>query len=59
MRHDWIIDVLSDLRLYAEANGLQATARAADAALAVARDETRDPAPVPVPRDSGGTDLRG
>ncbi len=59
MRHDWIIDVLSDLRSYAEQNGLPATARAADAALAVARDETRQGPPSLPRRDPAGDDLRG
>jgi hypothetical protein len=51
MRHDWIFDVLADLRHYAELHGLPATARAAGDALAVARDETGRQAPplVPVP----------
>lgn len=59
MHHDWIIDVLSDLRTYAEENGLPATARAADAALAVARDETRQSPPSLPGRDAAGDELRG
>ncbi len=39
MRHDWIFDVLTDLRSYALRNGLPALAAKADDALAVARAE--------------------
>ena len=39
MRHDWIFDVLSDLRAYAVAHGMTALATKADEALQVARDE--------------------
>ena len=39
MRHDWILEVLADLRGYAERNALPDTARAAAAALAAARAE--------------------
>ena len=39
MRHDWIFDVLSDLRAYAVANGLPGLAAKADEALVVARAE--------------------
>ena len=39
MRHDWIFDVLNDLRLYALANDLPALAAQAEKALAVARAE--------------------
>ncbi|WP_430464896.1 hypothetical protein [Tabrizicola sp.] len=39
MRHDWIFDVLRDLRAYAQANGLPALAAKADEALRVARAE--------------------
>jgi hypothetical protein len=50
MRHDWVFDVLDDLRAYALSNGLPRTAAKVVEALAVARDEiapspasTRDP----------------
>lgn len=50
MRHDWVFDVLDDLRTYALSNGLPRTAAKVVEALAVARDEiapppasTRDP----------------
>jgi len=39
MRHDWIFDVLTDLRNYAEKNGLTAIATEAARALIVARKE--------------------
>jgi hypothetical protein len=39
MHHDWIFDVLKDLRSYALQNGLPATAAQADEALRVARAE--------------------
>lgn len=39
MRHEWIFDVLKDLRNYAEKNGLSAIAAEAERALAVARKE--------------------
>ncbi|MEY4984215.1 MAG: hypothetical protein RIR62_2481 [Pseudomonadota bacterium] len=42
MRHDWILDVLADLRGYAERNALPATARAAADALALVRAELAD-----------------
>ena len=41
MRHDWIFDVLRDLKTYAMANGFVALARKADEALDVARAEVR------------------
>lgn len=39
MRHDWIFDVLMDLRSYAQANGLPALAAKAEEALRIARVE--------------------
>ncbi|ETX29937.1 hypothetical protein RISW2_20010 [Roseivivax isoporae LMG 25204] len=39
MKHEWIIDVISDLRGYAYANGLDAFARELDSAERVARVE--------------------
>lgn len=39
MHHDWLFDVLEDLRLYALRNGLPATAAKAEEALRVARAE--------------------
>ncbi len=39
MRHDWIFDVLTDLRSYAEQNDLPAVAAAAGRALDVAHAE--------------------
>ena len=39
MRHDWIFEVLEDLRAYALQNGLIATANKAEEALRIARLE--------------------
>lgn len=39
MRHDWIFDVLADLRSYALKNGLPELAAQVDVALRVARTE--------------------
>jgi hypothetical protein len=36
MGHDWVFDVLRDLKTYARSNGLHALAEAADEALNVA-----------------------
>ncbi len=48
MRHEWILNVLADLQLYAELNGLPDIAERAGAALAAAERELAGvPAPVP------------
>lgn len=39
MRHEWIFEVLRDLKAYAVANGLPAVAAKADEALRVAKAE--------------------
>ncbi len=39
MRHDWIFDVLLDLRTYALAHGMATLAQKAEEALLAARDE--------------------
>jgi hypothetical protein len=39
MRHDWIFDVLADLRSYALQNDLQALAAQVESAMATARTE--------------------
>ena len=39
MRHDWIFDVLTDLRLYAQRNGLPETAEGAEVLLRLVRAE--------------------
>lgn len=39
MRHDWIFDVLRDLKTYAQANGFPALAAKADEALRIAGAE--------------------
>ena len=39
MSHEWIFDVLADLRSYAEKNGLSRLAERTDELLAVARAE--------------------
>ncbi|MGL6211052.1 MAG: hypothetical protein ACRC14_14615 [Paracoccaceae bacterium] len=41
MRHDWIFDVLTDLKAYALANGMVSLARKTDEALDAAREEIR------------------
>ncbi len=41
MSHDWVLDVLADLRSYALRNGLPQTAAQAEVTLRVARDEIR------------------
>ncbi len=40
MRHEWIFDVLRDLKSYALANGLPGLAQKVDEALRIARTET-------------------
>lgn len=54
MRHDWILDVLSDLRNYALRNGLAQLATQVDAALRVARAEI-----AAADRDPGNEDGEG
>ena len=39
MRHDWIFDVLTDLRLYAQKNNLPETAEGAEVLLQLVRAE--------------------
>jgi hypothetical protein len=39
MRHDWIFDVLEDLRVYASLNGLPGTVVQVEEALRIARAE--------------------
>lgn len=43
MAHEWIFDVLQDMRSYASKNGLPALATHLDETLRVARDEIRAP----------------
>ncbi len=62
MRHEWIFDVLSDLRTYAQANGLVALAAKADEALLVTRAEIKAIDPVDDPgftSNGGGTPPKG
>jgi hypothetical protein len=40
MQHDWILDVLADLKAYAHKNGLPALARELDEATLIAATET-------------------
>ena len=54
MPHDWIFDVLSDLKLYAERNGLSDTAAKAAEALMVARAEIRRSDPESLPKTAAG-----
>ena len=51
MHHDWIFDVLTDLKAYALANGMTALAIKADETLAVARDEVARSAATAPPED--------
>jgi hypothetical protein len=39
MRHDWVFDVLTDLRSYAQSNGLPRLAEQAEQTLRTAREE--------------------
>ncbi|MFN3643919.1 MAG: hypothetical protein ACK4TB_13480 [Gemmobacter sp.] len=39
MPHDWIIDVLTDMRAYAKLNGMEALAEQIDRTLEIARAE--------------------
>lgn len=55
MRHDWIFDVLIDLRSYAQANGLPALAAKAEEALRIARAEI----PGIEPKDESGAGNAG
>lgn len=58
MSYDWIFDVLSDLRSFAQANGMHGLAAKADEAMKVAEEEVAAqkgaPPKVP-PRRSGST----
>ncbi|MBC2834270.1 hypothetical protein [Paragemmobacter straminiformis] len=45
MGHEWIFDVLADLRAYAEQNDLPDIARKTEELIAVARDEIAGHAP--------------
>ena len=45
MGHDWIFDVLADLKTYAVANGLVGLAAKADEALQIAQEEIGTPDP--------------
>ncbi|AGY32443.1 hypothetical protein GQF56_02405 [Rhodobacter sphaeroides] len=47
MTHDWILDVLSDLRAYAERNALSELAAGLDETLRLARAELGAAPPVP------------
>jgi hypothetical protein len=53
MRHDWILDVLADLRTYALTNGLPDLAERVDQTLRAARAEIRRVDPDE--DDDGGT----
>ena len=55
MGHEWIFDVLKDLRSYASANGLQALARKADEALQVAEAEIGSDGAMTNDRGPGGS----
>ncbi|GKY88066.1 hypothetical protein [Sinisalibacter aestuarii] len=59
MAQDWIVDVLADLRAYAEMGGLPATAASLEDAMLIALAETASIAPAgeadegTAPRDPG------
>jgi hypothetical protein len=55
LRHDWIFDVLTDLRLYAQKNGLPDTAEGAEALLRLVRAEMAARSA----EDDGGNDVAG
>ena len=55
MPHDWILQVLADLRAYALANDLPATAAMAAEALMVARAELEFPGDDPSSGSGSGT----
>lgn len=50
MGHDWVFDVLRDLKSYAEANGLPALAAKAEEALRVAEIEVLGLGEAPPPK---------
>ena len=52
MRHDWIFDVLLDLKAYAQTNGLEALALKTEEVLRVARAEIVISSPVETGRDA-------
>jgi hypothetical protein len=54
MRHDWIIEVLTDLRAYAERNSLARIAQGTDDLLALARAEIASGGPVEGSDGAGG-----
>jgi len=56
MRHDWIFDVLTDLRLYAQKNNLPDTAEGAEVLLRLVRTEV---AARSVDEDEGSEDATG
>ncbi len=51
MRHEWVFDVLRDLKAYAQSNGLPALAAKAEEALTIARAEI-----VALPASEAGAD---
>ena len=55
MRHDWIFDVLTDLRLYAQKNNLPETAEGAEVLLRLVRAEVT----ARTTDDDGGDDATG
>ena len=60
MRHEWVFDVLRDMKAYAQANGLPALAAKADEALRVARAEIISlPAAEPGAESGGEAEISG
>lgn len=56
-RHEWVFDVLADLAVYAEANGLTELARKAREALDVAREEVAEVPDDPEDGAAGGSQV--
>lgn len=56
MRHDWIFDVLKDLRSFAQRNGLPALAAQVETAMRVAHAEIGDGESVPLAIDVDAQD---
>lgn len=54
MRHDWIFDVLIDLRIYAQENGLEKICHQTDQLIDVARQELREKSEPNDGRSDGG-----
>jgi hypothetical protein len=56
MAHEWILEVLQDMRSYSQKNGLPALMAQLDEALRVAAKEIGTPGDAPAPEDPDDTD---